>query len=626
MNINWNKYNLPVELVDMLNHSPEINVISSVTELFDLACGAKENNYFEVAYDVPGKGKVLEATVARVRNGIVANYPEPYMRRRDPNCMLIGDSLATNKESYQQRFGSDFQTLREETFAWLRKQRLIIFGFIAGKPEMGVEALVIAPANAGFFAFGLALLQGIISHKDLPNNFSPKAIIYVAPVFRHTHFQGKQIVVHNRQAELHEIFSYNLYPGPSAKKGVYGVLINLGEQEGWVTAHCSTAQVITPYDNMVTFMHEGASGSGKSEMLEQAHRELDGRLLLGENILTGERRFLEIPRSCEIHAVTDDMALCHPSLQTGDGRMVVTDAENAWFVRVNHITHYGTDIPLEQLTAEPPVPLLFLNIDAVPESRALIWEHIQDAPNKPCPNPRVVIPREIFPNVVSEGVSVDIRSFGVRTPPCTRENPTYGIIGLFHLLPPALAWLWRLVAPRGHANPSIVESEGMASEGVGSYWPFATGRKVDQANLLLQQFTTHLQTRYILCPNQHVGVWRVDFMPQWVAREYLARRGIAKFKAGQLIPARCSLLGYTLSQLLVEGRQVPTWLLQVDHQLEVGETAYDEGAKILQQFFDQHLAEFLAEDDLLPLGKRIIQICLQGGNLHDYEACIPMTI
>ncbi len=104
-------------------------------------------------------------------------------------------------------------------------------------------------------------------------------------------------MVHNRRDGLHELFSYNLYPGPSAKKGIYGVLIGLGEREGWVTNHCSTVQVITPYDNVVTIMHEGASGGGKSEMLEQAHREPDGRLLLGEDIVTGERWFTEIPRS-----------------------------------------------------------------------------------------------------------------------------------------------------------------------------------------------------------------------------------------------------------------------------------------------------------------------------------------
>ena len=65
--------------------------------------------------------------------------------------------------------------------------------------------------------------------------FVPRAIIYVAPPFRHTHFEGKQVCVHNRLNHCHEIFSYNLYPGPSAKKGVYSVLLDIGEQENWVT-------------------------------------------------------------------------------------------------------------------------------------------------------------------------------------------------------------------------------------------------------------------------------------------------------------------------------------------------------------------------------------------------------
>src|SRR5690349_16859389 len=49
------------------------------------------------------------------------------------------------------------------------------------------------------------------------------------------------------------------------------------------------------------------------------------------------------------------------------------------------------------------------------------------------------------------------------------HKPTYGIIGLVHMLPPALAWLWRLVAPHGHGNPSIISQEGMQSEGVGAW-------------------------------------------------------------------------------------------------------------------------------------------------------------
>jgi hypothetical protein len=316
------------------------------------------------------------------------------------------------------------------------------------------------------------------------------------------------------------------------------------------------------------------------------------------------------------------MALCHPRIQNNHARLWVTDAEDAWFVRVNHIDAYGTDLQLERLTAQPELPLLFLNIDAVPNGRALIWEHTMDRPGRPCPNPRVVIPRSTIPNIVDGAVSVDVRSFGVRTPPCTEAKPTYGILGLFHLLPPALAWLWRLAAPRGHDSPSILDSDGMASEGVGSYWPFAVGRRVTQANLLLQQFTTYTRTRYILTANQHIGAWRVGFMSQWIAREYLARRGSARFKPDQLRPARCPLLGSTLHQLHVEGRMVARWFLQVETQPEVGEAAYDEGSGILYRFFREQLKLFL-EPDLDPLGRHIIECCLDGGTLPDYEGLIP---
>lgn len=612
---------------EVLAACPHVVIASTTDELLKLACGngAVDENHmlFEVAYEVDGKGRYVEATVARVRNGICVNYTEPYMRRRDPDCLVIGDDLPTDKERFRDRFGYDFASLREEVFSWLKKQELVMFGFVAGQRGMGIDALAIVPLNAAFFAFGLAMLQGIVPYDEVPLSFTPRAVVYVAPVFRHTHFAGKQVVVHNRRPGLHEIFSFNLYPGPSAKKGIYGVLIELGEQDGWVTAHSSTVQVITPYDNIVTIMHEGASGGGKSEMLEQIHREPDGRILLGENIVTGEKRYLEIPRACDLRPVTDDMALCHPSIQKMNGKLRVMDAEEAWFVRVNHINRYGADPQLERLTAQPPKPLLFLNIDAVPGSRAMIWEHIEDAPGKPCPNPRVIIPRDIFPEVVNRPVAVDIRSFGVRTPPCTRECPSYGIIGLFHLLPPALAWLWRVAAPRGYDSPSIVCGGMVESEGVGTYWPFATGRRVAQANLLLEQFTTYRDTRHILCPNQYIGAWRVGFMPQWIAREYLARRGVAKFRAEQIRPARCPLLGYAMHQLHVEGRMVARWFLQVDTQPEVGEEAYDQGAEILYNFFRQQLIPFL-QSDLAPLGKLIIKCCLDRGTLEDYEALIPV--
>jgi hypothetical protein len=290
--------NSAMAVLEAAEAAGRLSVVGSVEELVAAAVPADQMDAageYVVGYDVAGRGFVPEVRVARVRNGISANYLEPYMRRRDPDCMVIGDERPTNKPTYTERFGRD---LREDPRGDLRLARHPaprVFPFTAGGGAEGLPALAVAPANAGFFALGLAMLQGINSKDEAGEGFTPGAIIYTAPPFRHTHFEGKQVVVHDRSEGLHELFSYNLYPGPSAKKGIYGVLLNVGESQGWTTAHCSTVRVRTPYDNDVVFMHEGASGGGKSEMLEHIHREADGRLVLGENTITGEKRHLTLP-------------------------------------------------------------------------------------------------------------------------------------------------------------------------------------------------------------------------------------------------------------------------------------------------------------------------------------------
>ncbi len=613
---------LPADIAEVLAAAPAAEVPTTRQELIDLALGGPDRQRHEVAFTVPGQERVVEADVVRSRNGVTVNYRDPYMRRRDPDCMVVADNRPTDQTRFEDRFSYPFADLRLHILAWLATQPLVVLPFWAGSRELGYSSLLIAPRDAAFFAASLADLQGMIPAPDIPDGFAPKALVFLAPTFRHTHCDGRQVVVHHRQDARHEVFSLNLYPGPSAKKGIYGVLLNIGEQEGWLTAHGSTVQVVTPYDNTLTIMHEGASGGGKSEMLEYAHREPDGRMLLGENVATGERRHINLPQGCQLRPVTDDMALCHPSLQNGSRKLVIKDAEEAWFVRVNHIEHYGTDHQLEQLTIHPPEPLIFLSIRGQPDATTLIWEHTEDAPGKRCPNPRVILPRRIVPDIVNGAVEVDVRSFGVRCPPCTNQHPSYGIIGLMQVLPPALAWLWRLVAPRGHANPSIIASEGMASEGVGSYWPFATGRRVDQANLLLRQILGTPQTRFVLLPNQHIGAWRMDFMPQWLAREYLARRGGVRFRPEQLTPARCPLLGWSLVSMQIEGVPIPRWFLQVDTQPEVGEAAYAAGAQLLADFFDRTIRPYLDSPDLDPLGQQIIECCLAHGSIHDYECLI----
>ncbi len=616
---------LPEEIRGVLAGAASLKAACSAEEISELCVPGDSTGWHDVAYDVAGRGMVREAYVCRARNGICANYFEPYMRRRDPDSMLIGDDLPTDKIRYRDAMKQDFSVLRSETLNWLKGQDLLAFVFRAGQYEQGIPGLAVAPANAAFFALGLAELQGVL---DLCGNIpriKPRCFIFVAPPFRHTHFGGKQRVVHRRAGDDYEIFSYNLYPGPSAKKGVYGALIHFAEREGWCVNHAAVAQVVTPYDNKITIMHEGASGGGKSEMNEHIHRDTEGNIVFGRNIVTGEQRLIVLPRSCTLRPVTDDMAVCPPQIQKKNGKLTVQDAENGWFIRVDHIKNYGTDPDVEARSIHPEQPLVFLNIDAQPQSTALLWDHIPDQPDKPCPNPRFIMPRSIVPGVVSRPVSVDIRSFGVRTPPCTRERPTYGVIGIFHVLPPALAWIWRLVAPRGDDNPSIVSGPGktgLEAEGVGSYWPFAAGRRVPQANLLLRQIVENPKVHYILTPVRHIGSWQTGFNPEWIMREYLARRGGVRFERKELTPSRSPLLGYALNKLVIEGQSFDLGFLQTDHQPEVGPEAFDAGAAMLKAFFDQELKTFL-EGDLVPEGRAIIDCVLSGGSLADLEGLMP---
>jgi hypothetical protein len=621
---------LPADVRAALDACANIIVPATRAELYQLALGPNGGPRFSVDYDVEGT-PVTEADVVRCTNGIAVNYPEDYMRRRDPDCMRIADDLPTDKPRYRDVFGAEFDPVKAETLTWLSGQDLVVVPFKAGGLTYGYPSLAICPVNAAFFALTLVDLQGWVTLDEL-GPFTPRSILYVAPPFRHTHFDGRQVVVHDRSKTLHEIFAYNLYPGPSAKKGVFSVLLDIGEQEGWVTAHASSVRVTSPYDNETVIMHEGASGGGKSEMCQEIRRRDDGRILLGTNVVTDEPYVITLGETSALAPVTDDMTLCHAALQNSDGKLVVADAEDGWFVRVDNLTQYGEDVNFERACIHPEEPLVFFNIHGVPDATALPWEHQPDASGKPCPNPRVVMPRRLLRNVLNEPAEVDVRTFGVRMPACTRNKPTYGIMGMTHTVPPALAWLWRLIAPRGDKNPSIGESKAaasnlakgaMVSEGVGSYWPFATGTKVAAANLLLRQLVEASCTRYVLTPNQHIGAYKVGFAAEWLTREYLARRGGGKIRFDRLTPSRCPLFGYTLTEMKIDGQLIRPTFLRPEMQSQVGLEAYDVGAKILTDFFKSELAQFLT-DDLDPLGRQIIDVCLRDGTIDDYVALTPL--
>ena len=625
----FNRFTLPEDLKAAVSKAKWRCYPETKEQLLELCYGPTHSSRYDVTYTIPGRGVFKEAEVVRCKNGPVVNFMEDYMRRRDPDCMRIGDDLPTDKPRFKDVYGYDFSKLRAETMRWFEGQGIILLPFHAGGRYFGYDALMVCPTNAAFFALSLANMQGFVSIHDIEAGFTPRAIIYVAPPFRLTHFDGKQVVVHQRSENLHEVFAYNLYPGPSAKKGVFSMLLDIGEHEGWVTNHASAAVLETPYENEVVFMHEGASGGGKSEMLEEVHKEENGQVLLGTHLVSGEDYYLTLNETCKIHPIADDMVLSHKDLQNDSGHLVIADAEDGWFLRMDGDQYYGNVPMYERISIHPAEPLEFFNMDGTPGATCLIWEHVIESTGKPCSNPRVIIPREMIDNIVPGNLpqEVNVRSFGVRMPPSTIMEPNYGVMGMVQFVPASIAWLWRLVSPRGFKNPSIADSNagsGLKAEGVGSYWPFCTGKKVTQANLLLRQMLATPNTLNILLPNQHIGAYRIGFMGEWITREYLARRnGVVRMK--HLVPARCPLFGFSLDEMKIDGQYVRRTFLRPEFQSKLGFEGYDAGAKILTDFMKEQISEFLT-DELDPIGRQIIELCLNDAPLEEYLKITPMNL
>ena len=625
----FNRFTLPEDLKAAVSKAKWRCYPETKEQLLELCYGPTHSSRYDVTYTIPGRGVFKEAEVVRCKNGPVVNFMEDYMRRRDPDCMRIGDDLPTDKPRFKDVYGYDFSKLRAETMRWFEGQGIILLPFHAGGRYFGYDALMVCPTNAAFFALSLANMQGFVSIHDIEAGFTPRAIIYVAPPFRLTHFDGKQVVVHQRSENLHEVFAYNLYPGPSAKKGVFSMLLDIGEHEGWVTNHASAAVLETPYENEVVFMHEGASGGGKSEMLEEVHKEENGQVLLGTHLVSGEDYYLTLNETCKIHPIADDMVLSHKDLQNDSGHLVIADAEDGWFLRMDGDQYYGNVPMYERISIHPAEPLEFFNMDGTPGATCLIWEHVIESTGKPCTNPRVIIPRDMIDNIVpgDQPQEVNVRSFGVRMPPSTIMEPNYGVMGMVQFVPASIAWLWRLVSPRGFKNPSIADSNagsGLKAEGVGSYWPFCTGKKVTQANLLLRQMLATPNTLNILIPNQHIGAYRIGFMGEWITREYLARRnGIVRMK--HLGPARCPLFGFSLDEMKIDGQYVRRTFLRPEFQSKLGFEGYDAGAKILTDFMKEQISEFLT-DELDPIGRQIIELCLNDAPLEEYLKITPMNL
>ncbi|MCX7845708.1 MAG: DUF4914 family protein, partial [Dictyoglomaceae bacterium] len=162
MMLSIEKFIIDEEIKEVILNCKGIIIPEKREEFLEMALGGKDNFLFEVKFQI-GEGKeITEAIITKCKNGIVVNYPDVYMRRRDPDSMVIGDEEATDKPRFKDLYGEDFENLRKRTFDWLKTQELILMPFMAGGEELGYPALLIAPKNTAFFALALADIQGFI--------------------------------------------------------------------------------------------------------------------------------------------------------------------------------------------------------------------------------------------------------------------------------------------------------------------------------------------------------------------------------------------------------------------------------------------------------------------------------
>ena len=98
MNVKHN-FKLPKDVMDVLENCMNAIIPKTREELIALTLGGKNNPSFEVSYEAQGK-KVVEANITRCKNGASINYVEDYMRRRDPDCLVVADDKPTDKPRF----------------------------------------------------------------------------------------------------------------------------------------------------------------------------------------------------------------------------------------------------------------------------------------------------------------------------------------------------------------------------------------------------------------------------------------------------------------------------------------------------------------------------------------------
>jgi hypothetical protein len=77
--------------------------------------------------------------------------------------------------------------------------------------------------------------------------------------------------------------------------------------------------------------------------------------------------------------------------------------------------------------------------------------------------------------------------------------------------------------------------------------------------------------------------------------------------------------------LKLDGKYLRKSYLQPNHQSDLGNDGYDAGAKILNDFFKSELDQYLTRR-LNPIGRKLIECCLNDGKIDDYLDIIQIRL
>ena len=87
----------------------------------------------------------------------------------------------------------------------------------------------------------------------------------------------------------------------------------------------------------------------------------------------------------------------------------------------------------------------------------------------------------------------------------------------------------------------------------------------------------------------------------------------------------CKNIKARLDEMKIDGQYIRVTFLRPELQSKLGYAGYDAGAKILTDFIKEQVQQFIS-DELDPVGRRIIDLCLNDAPLEEYLALTPMNL